>query len=316
MALDAATRSAFLRALDEDPEFYQAVRQRLLSEELLSLPHRLAVFIEATNRRIEALDTTLNDFIVEQREVNERSADFIDEQREVNRQTADFITEQREINQQTADFIVEQREVNRQTADFITEQREINQQTADFIVEQRQVNEQTAEFIVEQRDINRQTLEHQRRTDSRIDRIVDDLGFIKGNIVGRAAQDHFEQISEQLGFNFVRMLSRNDLINMVRNGDAADIAFGDRRSFYNADVVMEVADDTDGTHYVAVEASYTADLRDTARAVRNAEFLTRFMGRPAHAVIASVGNDRQIKPLLDDGTLHWFQIFDRDIQPR
>ena len=145
---------------------------------------------------------------------------------------------------------------------------------------------------------------------------MDDLGFIKGNIVGRAAQDHFEQISEQLGFNFVRMLSRNDLINMVRNGDAADIAFGDRRSFYNADVVMEVADDTDGTHYVAVEASYTADLRDTARAVRNAEFLTRFMGRPAHAVIASVGNDRQIKPLLDDGTLHWFQIFDRDIQPR
>ena len=104
MALDAATRSAFLRALDEDPEFYQAVRQRLLSEELLSLPHRLAVFIEATNRRIEALDTTLNDFIVEQREVNERTADFITEQRQVNRQTADFITEQRQVNRQTADF--------------------------------------------------------------------------------------------------------------------------------------------------------------------------------------------------------------------
>ena len=38
---------------------------------------------------------------------------------------------------------------------------------------------------------------------------------------------------------------------------------------------------------IAVEISYTADRRDTDRATRNADYLTRFTGQTGHAVVAS-----------------------------
>ena len=52
-------------------------------------------------------------------------------------------------------------------------------------------------------------------------------------------------------------------------------------SFEVADIIIEGRHrDTAETHYIAVEASYTASRRDTDRAIRNAGFLTQFTGRP------------------------------------
>ena len=253
MVMDAATRDAFIRALDEDPEFYQAVRRRLLSEELISLPERLAAFIEATEQRIAALDTNLTD------------------------------------------FIAEQREFNRQTLEH-----------------QKRTDAHNARTDAHLESIDA----HAARTDTRIDRMMDDIAFIKGNVVIYAAQDHHEFILEELGFNFVKMLSRDEIVSMLREADPdGDIPFGDRRSFYAADVVIRVADGQSAIHYVVMEASFTADHRDTNRAIRNAEFLTRFTGCPAHPVIVSVRNDREIQPLLDDGTVHWYQVTEQDLQP-
>ena len=252
MVLDAATQNAFLRALDEDPAFYEAVRRRVLGDELLALPQILADFIAATDRRLTTLETTLTE----------------------------FTTEQREFNRQTLE----------------------HQKRTD---EHFQRLDERADRADERAD----------RIEARLDRVIDDLAFVKGHVIGRAAQDFHEQILEQLGFNFVKMLSRNDLVSMLRSADSADIPFGDRRSFYNADVVLQVSDQHNATHYVAVEASFTADHRDTDRAIRNSEFLTRFMGCPAHPVIVSVSNDREIQPLLDAQTVHWFHIDERDIQP-
>ena len=60
--------------------------------------------------------------------------------------------------------------------------------------------------------------------------------------------------------------------------------------------------------YVAVEVSYTANGRDTARAVRNAQFLTRFTGRRAHAVVAGLRFDDRIRPSVKSGEVSWFQL--------
>ena len=247
MVMDTATRNAFLRALDEDPTFYEEVRRRVLGDELLALPQRLAEFIEATERRLASLETTLTD------------------------------------------FTAEQREFNRQTLEY-----------------QKRTDEHLASIDA-----------HAARTDARIDRILDDLGLIKGRVVIYAAQAHHEFILEELGFNFVKMLPRDEIVSMLRDADAAgDIAFSDRRSFYEADVVIRVTDSQDAIHYVVMEASFTADRRDTNRVVRNAEYLTRFTGCPAHPVIVSLRNDREIQPLLDDGTVHWYQITEQDLLPR
>ena len=58
--------------------------------------------------------------------------------------------------------------------------------------------------------------------------------------------------------------------------------------------------------YLAVEVSYTANGRDTARAGRNALFLTRFTGRRAYAVVAGLRFDECIRP--ESGEVSWFQL--------
>ena len=92
---------------------------------------------------------------------------------------------------------------------------------------------------------------------------------------------------------------------MVReSGIATEIEFGQRRSLY-ADGV---------TNYVATQASFTADHRDTDRARRNAELLTRFTGCTAHPMVASVSNDREVQELVDTGAIGWFQMDARELE--
>ena len=156
----------------------------------------------------------------------------------------------------------------------------------------------------------------QSRLEGQVKRIADDVGLLKGNVAFYAARDRFELILEQLGFEYVNMLSRQELIAMVRRYGAERIEFADRRSFYDADLVLEATDSGGSTCYVAVEASYTGDRRDSDRATRNSEYLTLFTGHPAYGVIASIENDRVILPLIESGELHWFQLHPEDIQPR
>ena len=68
-----------LRILKEQPEWVQALRGALLSEELLSLPERLAEFVQATDRnfqlvhqRLDRLETDVAELKTAQTETNRR----------------------------------------------------------------------------------------------------------------------------------------------------------------------------------------------------------------------------------------------------
>ena len=102
---------------------------------------------------------------------------------------------------------------------------------------------------------------------------------------------------------------------MVASNDTVDLETGDLRSFRLADLVIEAADGDETTHYIAMEVSYTADRRDTGRAIRNAGFLTRFTGHPAHPAVASIRNDRGIQDLIDSGQVYWYELEDRTPRP-
>ncbi len=213
MAVFTATQEEFLRLLDENAEFRQQVRQRILSQELIELPERFAVF-----------------------------ASRVDE----------FITEQRETNA---------------------------------------------------------------RVEKRLQSIADDIGMLKGNVAVRATRDNAERIVEQvLNLHPLSILSRSDLIAMLRP-KASEIERTWRHSFYQADLVMQCEADDGTVHYMAAEASYTADRRDTDRALRNADLLTRCTNAPAHAVVASVRNAHEVQALVDAGKVHWFQLTNRDLTP-
>ena len=141
------------------------------------------------------------------------------------------------------------------------------------------------------------------------------IGELHGKVARQVVGVHFLEIAESLGFQCKGILMRADLVQMLIHSERDDIPHGDRQSFFRADLVVEATDSDGAMHYIAVEASYTADQRDTSRAQRNAALLTRFTGHPAHAAIASVRNVREIQPLIDDGTVYWYALDPADFTP-
>ncbi len=177
-------------------------------------------------------------------------------------------------------------------------------------------------FIGEQQAFNDEQRAFNARTDANFEelrtlyrRADANIGILKGNAARRLLRVHHDTILDIFELDFVRTLQRDDLTGMMRNsGVARTIEFGQRRSFYAADLVLECTDADGNIHYVAAEASFTADRRDTDRALRNAEFLTRFTGQPAHPMVASVSNDHAVQELVDQGAIRWLQLDEREIE--
>lgn len=154
------------------------------------------------------------------------------------------------------------------------------------------------------------------RVEERLQRITDDLGVLKGHAAGRIAREMSDDIAEHLGYEITQQLNGNDLRAMLRGSNPFDIPSSVRRSFYVADLVAKVQDPDGNQLFMAVEASYTADERDTRRAVRNAELISRFTGMTAVPVFASLENDHAVQQLVDDGQVQWFQFQTQDMQPQ
>ena len=139
----------------------------------------------------------------------------------------------------------------------------------------------TEKFMAATTEFIARTEQFMDRTENRMNRMEDSIGILKGNAARRLLRDHLELVLELTGTDFVRILSKNDLIHLVRNsGEANEIPYGERRNFYAADLVIEAVNPQGNTCYVTAETSYTADNRDSGRAIRNAEFMTRFTGHP------------------------------------
>ena len=179
----------------------------------------------------------------------------------------------------------------------------------DFIEEQKAFNAKVDKFIERQEATNA-------AVQSRLQSITDDIGDLKGHVAGRIAREMADDIAERLGFEIIQQLNGNDLRQMLRQHNPSDIDPGTRRSFYLADMVAKVLDQDGNELFMATEASYTADRRDSDRAVRNAAFLSRFTGLAAVPVIASRQNDRAVQELVEAGTVHWFEFDQRDPSPR
>ena len=152
------------------------------------------------------------------------------------------------------------------------------------------------------------------RTDRRFNRLADDLTWLKDVGAATIADKQAMSISEDLGLEYEKQLSQREVRNLIRDHDTADIAPGDLRSFRAADMVIEATDAAGQLHYIAVEVSFTADQRDIDRPIRNAGYLTRFTGKPAHAVVASVRMDRRIDDIINSGQIHWHQLRERSAQ--
>ena len=149
------------------------------------------------------------------------------------------------------------------------------------------------------------------RMDRRLGRIENGIGEFREAAAINSALKNAAAIVASLGLIRTRELSQDELVAMVRDHDTTDIARNDLQSFYFADLIVQAIDDQAETQYVAVEASFTADARDTRRAIRNADYLTRFTGRPAQAMIVARRTDWEIDEQVASGAVHLFRLPER-----
>ena len=249
----------FLRALDANPAWREAVRARILGEELLKLPVRFNELMELQlqmNERIERIDG----FVEEQKRVNE---------------------EQKQVNE---------------------DQKQFNHRIDSFVEEQKRFNERADNFM---------TL-----TNTRMTRIESDISTVKGGHARTRVADFTEIIAANLDLDYVRTLTPRQLNDIVKDVSDPSAANPDQRaSFVNADLVIEATDGGGNTVYAAVETSWTADRRDSGRALRNARYLANSTGNRAIAVVASVRNDHEVSELISRGEVSWHRIPDRDLEP-
>ena len=163
-------------------------------------------------------------------------------------------------------------------------------------------------------NVQQELREGQARLERAVEAIRHDIAPLKAAHARNSALRVSYRICEDLGLDEVRILPRDELRAMMRQTDTAAIPRSQRHSFIEADAIIEAVDDAGETHYVALEASFTADERDTSRAIRNADYLTQFTGRPAHAVIAALRIDNRIAGDITAGAVRWCRLDENDLE--
>ena len=284
------TSDDLLRVLAENPEWKAAVRREILTEELMGLPARFDRFVETQVR-------------------------FNEDQRRFNEDQSQINADQRSFNEDQRKFNADQRSFNEDQLQFNADQRSFNEDQRKFNADQRSFNEDQLQFNADQRRFNERAEQFMDSTSRAIDRLRRDTGNMRASHARVETARDAGGIAHDMGFTIVRTLASDDLLAMVRSNETADLADGDLRSFRLADLVIEASEQNGATHFIAVEISYTADERDSNRALRNAHLLTRFTGHPARAAVASIRNDERIQGLIDSGQVYWHRLEDRDPDP-
>ena len=189
-----------------------------------------------------------------------------------------------------------------------------------FVEEQKRHNDRMDAFVEQMTAF----VEEQRRLNDRMDRRMTTLS----NDVGQAKEGYARFFTVQygpvlvmelnwdrnLGLEYVRDVTRVEIASMAQKATGEDIPTPELRSFGRADLIVEATQDGD-TCYIAVEASFTGDQRDASRAQRNAALLTRFTGKPAYAVVASVRNDNDAAAEIAAGNVWWLELEEREMEP-
>ncbi len=146
------------------------------------------------------------------------------------------------------------------------------------------------------------------RADQRMERLENDMGVLRGAHARNSAVEYADEIAGDLGLEMVRVLRGAEIRTLAKSKGTKDIPANDLRSFGAADLIIEARDGKDETCYVAVEVSFTANGRDTRRAIRNAGFMARFTGRRAYSVVTGLRKDDGIQKAIASGDVYWYQL--------
>ena len=285
-----------LDILDGNPSRREAVRARIVGEDLMQLPARFDAFVT----RVEAFIAWVEAFIARQEAFNAWVEAFIAEQKEFNARVEAFMAQQEAFNARVEAFIA-------RVETFMTEQKVFNARVEAFMTEQKEFNARVETFMREQSRISA-------NAEARMNRMESDISNIKdGHIRVEFGRMIYDMI-EDMGYNSTEILSPTDLVLMARR--IPNATRNELRSFRLADMVALATNPANGEPvYIAAEASWTGNEYDVTRAQRNARFLTEVTGIPAIPVVASVRNTREAQVIIDAGAIQWHRIDPSDARP-
>ncbi len=279
-----------IRVLDEQPEWCEALRRRLLSPELIQLPETLAKFAASTSQSLVELKEDVQDLKMGQARTETRLGRL-----EAGQKNAETRLGRLEAGQKNAETRLDQLEAGQKRLEAGQKRLEAGQ-------ERLEAGQEQAEFRLDQLEAGQKRLEVS-------------VGEIKGTHARDATLREISLLAEDLELRDIRSLSRRDLIDLTHSAETHGIATNELRSFHRADVIVEAEDKEGTTHYIAVEASYTVDERDTRRALRNARLLQRFTGHQAHAVVSGVHMDNRIQATITTDGVSWYQLEAQSLEP-
>lgn len=145
------------------------------------------------------------------------------------------------------------------------------------------------------------------RLTSQINQLRDDIGPIKDAHATSSAIREADLIAEEMGFRFARVLERSDIRRLVNGQGLPGASPDDLKSFRRADMIIEVTDSQGEVAYIAAEISFTADERDTNRAIRNAEYMNRLTGKQARAAVVGLRRDNRIEK-ISQSEVFWYDL--------
>ena len=270
------TINELIEVLDSNPAWLEELRARILTRELLELPARLAQYAENTDRRLAALEEA---------------------QANTDRRLAALEEGQAEFR---ATFERYAENTDRRLAALEEGQAEFREAINQLITSNTRL-----EGVVT-------------RLEGVVRRQSNDVGFLRGAFAYHAVTRSLNMaIWNMTSGDLDAVLTERELLGMVRNSGATDLPQNEVPSFVNADIIARVVHpNAEDASYVAIEVSYTVQDKDVRRAVRNAEYLTRFTGLSAQPAVAGVQLDDWAREDVDSGAVLWHQISELDLRVR
>ena len=206
------------------------------------------------------------------------------------------------------------RSIERALPDFVETQVEINREVATSLAA---INDQLGTLVSDMDEVkSRQDsmAEDVEVIKNRQDSMAEDIGQVKGGHARAEVAREAGVIAFDMGLGYVRSVEKLELAAWAQKHSNSGFTTAELRSFRAADLVVQAIDGSEIV-YIAVEISFTADKRDSDRAIRNSAMLEQFTGCQARAVVASVKNDDYVSEQVNKELIHWHPIDQRSLDP-
>ncbi len=231
--------------------------------------------------RIDAVVTAVAQLAERQAQTDAAISQLAERQAETNATVAQLAEQQAETNATVAQLAERQVQTDAAISQLAERQAETSATVAQLAEQQAETSATVAQLAEQQAETDAATAE-------RFARIDRDLGYLKGAHAANAAQRSASLIADDLSYEMIIQLPREELIGFSKIARDSGKPANDVRSFRDADLIMLVKDAKGYPAYIAVEASFTVNNRDIERAKRNADYLYEFTGLPAVGVVAGV----------------------------